>query len=51
MELNGGFSEEMQMTSKYFKNCVPSLTIRVVQIKTTMRFLTLIHAESLILRK
>ena len=51
MELHRGLSEEMQMDNKYFKNFVPSLTIKVVQIKTTLRFLTLIHTEWLILRK
>jgi hypothetical protein len=38
-ELNREFSnEEVQMVSKYIKKCSPSLVIKEMQIKTTLRF-------------
>jgi hypothetical protein len=38
-ELNRTFSkEEIQMTKKLKKNCSPSLSIKEMQIKTTLRF-------------
>lgn len=37
--LNGNFMEEMQMVNKYTKRCSPSLVIRKIQIKITMKTL------------
>jgi hypothetical protein len=38
-ELNRNFSkEEIQISKKYMKKCSPSLAIKDVQIKTTLRF-------------
>jgi hypothetical protein len=38
-ELNRAFSkEEFQMTKKYMKKCSPSLAIKEIQIKITLRF-------------
>jgi hypothetical protein len=38
-ELNRPFSkEEIQMTKKHMKKCPPSLAIKQMQIKTTLRF-------------
>jgi hypothetical protein len=45
--LNGEFSkEEVQIASKYMKKCRTSLTIKEMQIKTTLRFhLTLVRMQ------
>jgi hypothetical protein len=44
-ELNREFlKDEVQMASKYMKNCSTSLVIKVMQMKTTLRFhLTLVR--------
>jgi hypothetical protein len=45
-ELNKAFSkEEVQITSKYMKNCSTSLVIKQMKIKTPLRF----HLTSVIM--
>jgi phenylalanyl-tRNA synthetase alpha subunit len=37
-ELNRTFSKEIQMSKKHMKKCSPSVAIKEIQIKTTLRF-------------
>jgi hypothetical protein len=42
------FKEEVQMTKKHMKKCLPSMAIKEMQIKTTLRFhLTLVRIATI----